>query len=191
MKKSNILKISISIICCLLFAVIIFSWPKIIQLSYRSFTDKNYFYSYPRTWQELSKDEFKKYNEQVDRGIVKKKSTNSSVAVYVQFIGSDKEFNREKTIEEMDRYLKKRHNTYEKKSAKLIDFYDALAIDYTFNYSFIKEFKGEVNYRTERQIIFYQNGKLYDIIFSADPKDFESDNKDFNKILATFSLVNN
>lgn len=186
-KTKKYLFFIIPIILILAISLIIF-WPKFFQNDYKTFSSDDYSFSYPKSWQEMSGVSFDKYNEQVDSGIVKNDSTNTSVGVYIEKVEENKKFNLDKSIEEMDKYHSKRHNSFEKVSSEKIDFLGNEAIDYRFNYSIIKEFRGETQYRTDRQIIFYYYGKIYDIMLSTDPKDFERDNKDFNKIISTFKI---
>lgn len=164
-------------------------WSQISIIGYRHFSNEDYIFSYPNSWQEISGKNFNKYNEQIKSGIVKLDSENSSIGIYIEDADKDKTFDRDKTIETMKKFHEKRHNTYDFIYADKIDFKGIPAIDYRYDYSYIKEYKGETYYRSDRQIIFYKDGKIYDIMFSTDPKDFEKDNEDFEKIISTFKLI--
>lgn len=183
-------KFLIPILLIIILAIIIF-WPKLKIIGWTKFTDNKAGYSfyYPKNWQEMSGENFKKYNEQVEKGIVKTDSSNTSVTVYIEE-KSGGQFDRDKSIEEMDKFYEHRHNTFQKIYANKIDFLGYPAIDYRLDYSYIKEFQSEIFYRSERQIIFYHQGKIYEIIFSTDPQDYERDEQYFEKILSTFQLIN-
>lgn len=171
--------------------IIIILWPQIRVLGMQQFIDDQQVYSfyYPKNWQEKEGESFDKYNEQVEKGIVKSDSSNTSVAVYVEEKEGGKNFDRDRSIEEMDKFYEHRHNSFEKIYSKKIDFLGIPAIDYRLDYSYIKEFRSQTHYRSERQIIFYHNGKIYEIIFSTNPQDYNRDETDFETILKSFQLL--
>lgn len=159
------------------------------QISLQTYDQNDIYFKYPEDWQIWEgPPDLAKHMAVADLLIVKSNRLSTNLGVKRDQMEGNK-LNIEESLVILEKQLQEYMSDFEKIAYQNIIVSGEKAIDYTFKYS-LKEATGAGGiakwYGQQRQVIFFKNGTLYTLIFTAEPSDFDKDNKDFSHLLKTF-----
>jgi len=174
-------------------------YPKLKTLGMNKFVSVEHqlnFY-HPPNWEEIRREDFTYYNEQAKIGLTKKDSENTAFLIRIDDQPGATTFDVEGSIEGLRNLLSPkipeglsvsdrdvvieyiRKTTFAGKEAIEAEYEKVIFTDPS---------KFSKFYLRQKQIVFLQNEKLYWLVFSALPEDFDKDLKDFNKMVDSLEL---
>ncbi len=144
----------------------------------------------PKNWLELSKDDVTTYNPEAKIGFIKTDSEDTTLGFRIDEVPGKENFKIQESLEVIKQGYQEKIDDFTIIDEKISSFLNTPSIDLTYSYSVPTDDKGGKYRGTQRQILFLHNEKFYRLMFNTSPKDFERDNKDFEKMLNTFKISN-
>ena len=166
-------------------------YPRIAVLRWNDFTDREarLSFSYPDNWARVAAADLPRYNPRARIGFVKSDSENTSFVVRIDAQPGKTTFDLEQSVNGLRRLFSSRLDDFRLGYIKERMFKGVPAIEARYEYSiFTAPNRWSKLYLAQKQIIFLHEQKLYWLMFSALPQDFDRDADEFERLLDTLEL---
>lgn len=167
-------------------------YPELVVLRWNDFADRQarLSFSYPDNWAPIAAADLPRFNRGARIGFVKTDSENTSFVVRIDAQPGKARLDLQRSVAGLRRLFASRLEDFRLGYIRPRDFKGIPAIEARYEYS-IYTAPGEWSKLrlAQKQIVFLHEQKLYWLMFSALPQDFERDSEQLERILDTLEVA--
>lgn len=167
-------------------------YPEAVVLRWNDFVDRQarLSFSYPDNWAPIAAADLPRFNRRARLGLVKADSENTSFVVRIDAQPGKVRLDLERSVAGLRHLLASRLDDFRLGYIRPRDFKGIPALEARYEHS-IYTAPGEWSKLrlAQKQIVFLHEQKLYWLMFSALPQDFERDSGQLERILDTLEIA--